>query len=75
MPRRQLVIAENHRVIVEGIVKSIQRAHDSLGNANVTVSKTELFNASINRSPAACAHVSPGLSLPSTVCASAAVRA
>ena len=38
MPRRELVIAENHRVIVEGIVKAIQRAHDSLGNANVTVS-------------------------------------
>lgn len=36
-----------------GIVASIERAHDNMVEANLTVNQGDLFNASINRSPTA----------------------
>ena len=42
---------ENFKAIVDGIVESINKAHNSRQRAKLSISRGELHNASINRSP------------------------
>ncbi|KAJ8662384.1 hypothetical protein O0I10_002078 [Lichtheimia ornata] len=46
-------IEETTKPMVEGIVNAIVRAHDHLQDGTITVSRDELLNTSISRSPAA----------------------
>jgi neutral ceramidase len=46
-------IPENFEAIVEGIVQSIVRAHENLGEGTLRMAAGELLEASINRSPGA----------------------
>ncbi|MDY7225937.1 neutral/alkaline ceramidase [Hyalangium rubrum] len=46
-------IPQNFEVIVEGIVQSIVRAHENLGEGSLRMAAGELLDTSINRSPEA----------------------
>ncbi len=45
--------SENFDVIVDGIVRSIVRAHNNVADGRMHFSSSTLFNSSINRSPSA----------------------
>ncbi|XP_077999316.1 neutral ceramidase-like [Glandiceps talaboti] len=46
-------IYQNFEAIVQGIVKSVQKAHDNLKPGNIMINEGELLNSNINRSPTA----------------------
>ncbi|KAL5018303.1 hypothetical protein ScPMuIL_004025 [Solemya velum] len=49
-------VEETYEALVNGIVKSIQRAHDSIRPGNIFINEGELLGSNINRSPTAYAN-------------------
>lgn len=49
-------VAETHYALVDGIFRSVVRAHESLRAGRIYVDETDVLDASINRSPSAYAN-------------------